>query len=175
MRIDIAQVHEITTVLALVEELLAELGEEGQEFAGIDRERLEADVARNLGTAPGSGRFWALLARDDSGTAIGVLTLSASFALHAGGEYGVIDEMYVRPQYRSRGVGRDLVDAAAAIARQRRWFRLDVTGPVASPAGPGGSAGSEVRADLAKLGGRTVRFYEKLGFEFTGPKLRRLI
>jgi hypothetical protein len=35
-------------VLALVEELLAELGEEAQEFAGIDRCRLQADLAANI-------------------------------------------------------------------------------------------------------------------------------
>jgi GNAT superfamily N-acetyltransferase len=165
MQIEIAQEREIGTVLALIEELLAELGEEGQEFAGIDREKLHADIRRNMGfdggAEPGSGsdsgRFLALLAKDESDAAIGVLTLSASFALYAGGEYGVIDEMYVRPEYRCRGVGRQLVDAAIAIAREKGWFRLDVTGP------------EDERGD------RAVRFYETMGFEFSGPKLRLLV
>lgn len=165
MRIEIAQGCEIGTVLALIEELLAELGEEGQEFSGVDREKLQADIQGNMGTdadaepgsASGYGRFLALLAKDESGDAIGVLTLSASFALYAGGEYGVIDEMYVRPEYRCRGAGRQLLEAAVAIARRRRWFRLDVTGP------------------LDERGDRAVRFYEKRGFEFTGPKLRLLV
>jgi ribosomal protein S18 acetylase RimI-like enzyme len=161
VRIEVAQGHEIDTVLALVEELLAELGGEGQEFSGIDREKLHADVRRNLGaeagSASGSGRFLALLAKDESGTAMGVLTLSESFALYAGGEYGTIDEMYVRPQYRCRGVGRQLLAAAMVVARRKRWFRLDVTGPENE---------SHERA---------VRFYEDLGFEFTGPKLRLLL
>jgi GNAT superfamily N-acetyltransferase len=158
MLIEIAQVDEVDTVLALIEELLAELGEEGQEFAGVDPERLHTDIGRNLA----SGRFVALLARDDSGAAIGVLTLSESFALYAGGEYGVIDEMYVRPAFRSCGVGRQLVDAAVAIARHKRWYRLDVTGP--EHPGPEGGRGQQA-----------VRFYENLGFEFTGPKLRLLV
>ena len=153
MKVEPARDHETATVLALVKALLAELGGEGQEFAGIDRDKLQGDIAKNLG----SGRFLALLARDDSGTAIGVLTLSESFALYAGGEYGVIDEMYVRPQFRGQGVGRALVDEAAAIARDRGWFRLHVTGP-------------ENECDE-----RAVRFYERLGFEFTGRKLRRLV
>jgi GNAT superfamily N-acetyltransferase len=152
-------------VLALIEELLAELGEEGQEFAGIDREKLQADIRRNMAVGPdsgpdcghGSGRFLAFLAKEESGAIIGVLTLSTSFALYAGGEYGVIDEMYVRPGYRCRGVGRQLVAAAAAIAREKRWFRLDVTGPE------------------GQHGERAVRFYERLGFEFSGPKLRLLV
>ena len=161
MKIEIAQARDIDIVLELVEELLAELGEEGREFSGIDREKLRTDIQRNLGTEPGSlsgsARFWALLAKDDGGAVLGVLTLSQSFALYAGGEYGVIDEMYVRPEYRSRGIGRQLVDGAGAIARREGWFRLDVTAPE------------------DRRGERAVRFYENLGFEFTGPKLRLLV
>jgi GNAT superfamily N-acetyltransferase len=153
VKIEPAQEHETAAVLALVQDLLAELGGEGHEFAGIDCDKLQMDIRRNLG----SGRFLALLAKDESGTAIGVLTLSDSFALYAGGEYGVIDEMYVRPDWRGQGVGRALVDEAVAVARERRWFRLDVTGPQDEP------------------DERAVRFYQGLGFEFTGPKLRRLL
>jgi len=153
MLIETAQRHEIDIVLALVQELLAELGTEGEEFAHIDREKLLTDAERNLD----SGRFLALLAKEESGTAVGVLTLSRSFALYAGGEYGTIDEMYVRPAYRCRGIGGSLVDAAVAEARARRWFRLDVTGPENESAE------------------RAVEFYKHRGFEFTGPKLRRLL
>jgi len=77
MTIALAQGHEIDTVLVLIEELLAELGSEGQEFARTDRAKLRADIQGNLD----SGRFLAFLAEDESGTAIGVLTLSESFAL----------------------------------------------------------------------------------------------
>jgi len=153
MRIERAGERDIPTVLALVGQLLTELGGEGEEFAGIDRDKLEARIAPNLH----SGRFLALLAREESGTAIGLLTLSESFALYAGGEYGVIDEMYVRPEHRDRGVGQALVEAAAAVARERSWFRLDVTGPAVDGEG------------------RVTRFYERSGFEFTGGKLRLLV
>jgi ribosomal protein S18 acetylase RimI-like enzyme len=50
-----------------------------------------------------------------------------------------------------------LVEEAVAIARDRGWFRLDVTGPENDQAAP------------------AVRFHEKLGFEFTGRKLRLLV
>ncbi len=65
--------------------------------------------------------------------------------------------MYVRPDYRCRGIGGQLVDAAVAVARERRWFRLDVTAP-------------EDETDERALG-----FYKRRGFEFTGPKLRLLV
>lgn len=155
MNIEPARVNEIDTVLALVEDLLAELGEEGQEFAGVDRSKLELDIRRNLD--PESGRFTALLAKEEAGTAVGILTLSENFAIYAGGQYGVIDEMYVRPAYRSQGIGLQLVETALQIARGRAWFRLEVTGPENEP------------------GTRALRFYERMGFEHTGPKLRRLV
>jgi GNAT superfamily N-acetyltransferase len=158
MEIGPAEDHEIPTVLALVEALLVELGDEGQEFAGIGREKLQVDLLRNLE----SGRFLALLARGASGAPIGVLTLSESFAVYAGGEYGVIDEMYVLPEHRGQGVGRALIEAAVAVARQRMWFRLDVTGP-------------EGEGDDLSSAGAVRRFYEKAGFEFTGAKLRLLV
>jgi GNAT superfamily N-acetyltransferase len=170
MKIEPAQNHEIPIALALVEALLAELGEEGQEFAGIDRDKLQVDLQRNLA----SGRFLALLAKDASGTPIGVLTLSQSFALYAGGEYGVIDEMYVLPEHRGQGVGRALIEAAVTIARHRRWFRLDVTGPE----GEGGESGKttgEAGVASAGPGAPVRRFYERAGFEFTGCKLRLLV
>lgn len=202
--IRVAEVHDLGTVLSLVDELLAELGDEGREFSGVDRERLRADLERvtaepeageatpDEGPLPGSGRpgwgrFVALLAEDSRGGPIGLLTLSTGFALYAGGEYGVIDEMYVRPGYRSQGVGRRLVEAAVAIARRRRWFRLDVTGPVGvgpvrgGPVGaePMGAAGGESvhcgPAGDPRGASRALRFYEGLGFEFTGPKLRLLV
>jgi GNAT superfamily N-acetyltransferase len=76
----------------------------------------------------GPGRLLAVLAKDPSGVAVGVLTLTQSFALYAGGEYGVIDEMYVRPEYRGQDLERQLLDEAVAIAQRRRWFHLDITG-----------------------------------------------
>ena len=161
MRVHVAQPHEADTVLALVEALVTELGDEGREFTLIDREKLRDALSRELGAGSepgsGSGRFLALLAMDESDTPIGVLTLSTSFAIYAGGEYGVIDEMYVRPEWRGQGVGRRLVEAAREIARRRSWFRLDVTGP---------SGSDEARA---------LRFYESLGFEHTGPKMRMIV
>jgi GNAT superfamily N-acetyltransferase len=145
--------QDLPIVFTLVRALLAELGDEGDEFAAIDAAKLLSEASDSLR----SGRFLALLGRDESGAPIGVLTLSVSFAMYAGGEYGVIDEMYVEPSFRSRGVGRRLVEEALGIARERRWFRLDVTAPEAA------------------RHRRAVEFYEKLGFEFTGPKLRLLV
>jgi GNAT superfamily N-acetyltransferase len=142
-----AETADRAVVLDLVEHLLAELEEKPEEFAGLARTRILADLA-----AAGD-RFAAFLARAD-GQDVGVLTLTEHVAIYAGGRYGVIDELYVAPEHRSAGVGARLIEAAKTHGAARGWRRLDVTAP------PG--AAWE----------RSVRFYERLGFVFTGPKLR---
>jgi GNAT superfamily N-acetyltransferase len=93
-------------VLALVERLLGELEDRPEEFVGLDR-------ARTLRELEGAGEgFAAFLARAPGRETVGVVTVVETFAIYAGGRYGVIDEMYVAPEYRSAGVGRRLIEAA---------------------------------------------------------------
>jgi GNAT superfamily N-acetyltransferase len=132
LSIEVAQPHEVFAVLELIEELLLELEDARVAIPWVGREKLHADIRRNLdteaGTKEGPGRLMAILARDPDGVAVGLLMLVESYALYAGGEYGVIDEMYVRPEYRGQDVERQLLDEAVAIATRRKWFHLDITG-----------------------------------------------
>ncbi len=92
-----------------------------------------------------------LFASQRLGSACGVLTLVESQAVYAGGRYGIVNEGYVVPQWRSAGVGGELMRAAQAIAIERGWERLEVCAPRHQP--------------------RTIRFYETHGFHLGGPKL----
>jgi GNAT superfamily N-acetyltransferase len=138
-------------VLGLVERLLRELEDSPGEFDGVDR----AGVLRGMVRA--GDRFASFLARTPEGEAAGVVTVVESFAIYAGGDYGVIDELYVVPEFRSRGVGRLLIEAVKMRGRERGWLRVDVTAPP------------------EKRWARTVKFYESQGFVFTGPKLRCML
>jgi GNAT superfamily N-acetyltransferase len=138
-------------VLDFVERLLAELGEEGEEAGPLPKRALVAAWARR------SPRVAAYLAFDETGRPIGAATLSESWAAYAGGAYGIINEMYVAPEHRSRQVGAALIAAVSEHGRRRGWRRIDV----AAPESPRWE--------------RSRRFYEKLGFVFTGPKLKRLL
>ncbi len=135
-------------VLALVERLLRELEDRPEEFAGLDREKTLHDLEA------AQERFAAFLAHTLEGDAVGVVTLVETFAIYAGGRYGVIDELYVEPEYRAQGVGRLLIDAAKEHGRQRGWARIEVTAPA------------------EERWAATVDFYKRQGFIFTGPKLR---
>ncbi|MBC7777342.1 MAG: GNAT family N-acetyltransferase [Phycisphaerae bacterium] len=97
-----------------------------------------------------------LLALDDDDEAVGVLTIVESLALYAGGRIGVVNELYVVPDFRSEGVGKLLLDAAKELADSRGWVRLEVTTP---------------GEDYAK----TLRFYEREGFMPIGPRYKYML
>ena len=139
------------TVVRLVDQLLAELGEEGDETGTLDTRKMKVAWALR------EERHCAFLAHDESGEAIGVATVATAFALYARGDYGIINEMWVEPAWRSRKVGAQLVEAVAAYGRERGWRRIDVTAPE------------------SERWERTRRFYEDCGYSFTGPKLKILI
>jgi GNAT superfamily N-acetyltransferase len=147
-KVGIERAHDVFEGVA---RLLAELGEEGDELGALDRPALLAAWA-----AEGE-RFHAFLATDETGDPVGVLTLVETFAIYAGGLHGIINEMFVSAAARSRGVGAALVDAACAHGRARGWRRVEVTAP---------------ESDRWR---RTRAFYERQGFVFAGPKLKRLL
>jgi len=88
--------------------------------------------------------------------AAGFLALYESYALYAGGVFGTIPELYVKPAYRSQGVGTDLVTVAKRYARSRRWTRLEVTTP-----------------PLPHFE-RTLAFYQRHGFSISGGRKMRV-
>ena len=97
-----------------------------------------------------------LLALDDDGDAVGVITIAESLGFYASGRIGVINELYVVPEYRSEGVGKMLLDAAKNLADERGCARLEVTTP-----------GDEYE--------KTLRFYEREGFFPIGPRYKYMV
>lgn len=133
-------------VKALTDEIIEFVGQEHfdvdvQASAALSREWLER------------GAYAAYIALDDaSGRVIGVATLCESRSLYAQGAFGIIQEFYVAPQWRSQEVGARLVEACVAHARAAGWKRLELTTP-----------------PLPEFA-RTVGFYKDNGFEATGGR-----
>ena len=151
VRIEQLSIRDAGTVFDWVVRLLRELGEEGDELGELAREHvLEKWRDRKH-------MYYVLAAKDETGNMVGILTLSVAFAIYANGDYGVIDEMYVTPEYRSARIGALLVDEAIRIGRDHGWTRIDVTAPE------------------SERWERTRKFYERMGFAFTGPKLKLLL
>lgn len=126
-----------TLLAALFEEV--EGSPDAEEIAGIFAD-MEADDSHST-----------LLALDDDGDIVGILTIVECLSISAGGKYGVVNELYVVPEYRSEGVGKMLIDEAKELAENRDWKRLEVTTP-----------GDEFS--------KTLRFYEREGFYRIGPR-----
>jgi len=148
IQIERAGLEQKETILEFVGRLLRELEGGSAEFEGVDSQKVLAEWAQN------QDRVHAFLAKTEEGRVVGISTLVETFAIYAGGCHGVIDEMYVDPEFRSEGVGRMLIDAVKNFGREKSWLRIDVTAPP------------------EEEWKRTVRFYEREGFVFTGPKLR---
>lgn len=91
----------------------------------IDSEHL-VSVSRKL-LSEGGG-FHAFLYQIEC-TSIGVITVSQSAAIYAGGYYGVIEELYVKPEFRSKLIGKALLDKVVSFAREQGWPRLEVSTP----------------------------------------------
>jgi len=84
-------------------------------------------------------------------------SLAESFAVFANGRYGILNELWVAPHARSRGIGAQVLDHCREFGRARGWQRIDVSAPPDS------------RWD------RSFAFYQKHGFAWTGRKLKTLL
>ncbi|WP_416305112.1 GNAT family N-acetyltransferase [Neptunicella sp. SCSIO 80796] len=88
---------------------------------------------------------------------VGFFTLAESFSCFAHGRYGVINEVWVAPAYRSQGAGKKMMGHIKEFASLKGWKRLDVTAPAEDE------------------WFRSYAFYQQNGFKLTGKKLKFLL
>ena len=122
-------------------------------FEDVEHTLQFEDIAAIFAEMDASDHHSTFLALNEDEDAVGVITLVESLSLSAGGRYGVINELYVVPDYRSEGVGKMLLDFTKEIGAQRGWTRIEVTTP-------GDSFG------------KTLHFYEREGFFKIGPRYK---
>jgi GNAT superfamily N-acetyltransferase len=127
LRIDHAQPDDAPIIAQMVGELLREImAMVGTSVFGFYQEETEGR-ARSWMI---DGKYSVLLARDaDQGEPLGFLALYESVALYAEGSFGTIPELFVRPAYRSNGVGAALLSEAKRMGQAKGWRRLEVTTP----------------------------------------------
>lgn len=125
-------------------------------FEDVEHSLTFEDIVDIFADIDASDHHSTLLALNEDGDAVGVITVAESSSLSAGGRYGVINELYVVPDYRSEGVGKMLMDFAKEIGQQQGWARIEVTTP-----------GDEFD--------KTLRFYEREGFMKIGPRYKFMI
>lgn len=134
-----------------VEELLLELGGKPPHPVAL-RDAICAVIAdRSLGEL--------IVADSEDGEIVGFLGVSWQTAVRIPGRYGLIQELWVHPSWRSREVGKELLDGLDRLARESGISRIEVGLP------------SERFARLEA----TEAFYRANGFEGIGLRMKLLL
>jgi GNAT superfamily N-acetyltransferase len=133
----------------LLQEIMTAIGSKVFSFDSTDTEN-------RVRTWLGNGAYTVFVACDTRDEVMGFLAVYESYALYAEGAFGTIPELYVRPAFRSQGVGTRLLAEARQFATSRRWTRLEVTTP-----------------PLPQFE-RTLAFYERHNFSITGGRKMKI-
>ena len=111
-----------TADLAMLVDLMTDFYRESAftlqpDSARVAFERLLAD--------PALGRIWIC---EQDGEAAGYIVLTVGFSMEYGGRDAFVDDLFVRPPFRGRGLGKQLLDTLIAECRRRdvRALHLEV-------------------------------------------------
>ncbi len=141
--------EDIPQTVKFVDSLLCELNKKKMD---LDHDRM----SKTCGEIISNDNHKVFMAFDGD-RAVGMAGLVQSVAIYTQGPLGVINELYVVPEYRSRGVGKLLIDAVTAFGAEKGWARIEV--------------GAPNRENWQ----RTIDFYKKEGFEEVGPRLKKYL
>ncbi|MCL2717187.1 MAG: GNAT family N-acetyltransferase [Lachnospiraceae bacterium] len=86
----------------------------------------------------------------------GLLSLSKAYALHCGGLYGILEELWVDKKYQNNGVGSKLIDFICDYCKENNIRRIDVGLPDSQ----------------YKYYSYTYNFYKKKGFTEIGTRMK---
>jgi len=121
VRITQGTAHDIDIIVNLVSELLSEL--DGKPFHTMlsKKEILQWITDKE---------YIVFIARDEKdGLPIGVITLTESKAIYTNGTFATIEEFYIKPRYRSKLIGKKMLDHVISFAKTKGWKRLEVGAP----------------------------------------------
>ena len=105
------------------------------------REEEVRESLRELMLTPFAGRVFLIC---DADCSIGYLVLSFDFSLEYGGRNAWIDELFVRREFRGKGIGSEVLEFAAQAAREH---------------------GAKVLHLEVNRGNRAIHLYRRHGFE----------
>jgi ribosomal protein S18 acetylase RimI-like enzyme len=101
---------------------LAEMFEAYREFYG--RARCDAESRQFLEQRLARRDSTILIARDGAGVAAGFVQLYPCFSSLSVSFIWILNDLYVRPEYRTAGIGRALMDAARRMGEETGAARL---------------------------------------------------
>lgn len=152
---DIVSIYRVTEIDSIViSGLVGELLQEIMDRIGIDVFHFDLyETTQRLEDLIVNEKNFVFAAKDKStDDIIGFVTVYEGYALYAEGAFGTMAELYVKPSYRSQGLGKMLIQAVKDFGDERGWKRLEVTTP-----------------PLPEFDA-TLSFYEREGFEISGGR-----
>lgn len=142
LQVRLATVDDRDDVITLVRGLLTELGGNpapARELFGVYNSLI-------------SGGAGFVVIAEVEGVARAVCTASYSTALRTAGRYCILQEMFVEPESRSLGIGREVIEFALEHAAANGCQVVELGTP--------------------RRGDRQTEFYQQAGFENVGARMR---
>ena len=125
---------------------------------GIEHFEVDVPLAISLCNNYVENGQYSVIAAYENNKIIGFGALCESHSIYAEGSFGIIQEFYVLPKYRSQEVGKSLINEIVSFAKEKSWKRLELCTPPVPEFD------------------RTVEFYTDNGFEVTGGyKMKRVL
>ncbi len=149
--------EDVPTVIEALQELLRELGGTPPPTPAMQA------AARALLDNPQAGALLVMEAdgtlgdAEDNRAIVGVLGASWQTAIHVPGRYALIQDLWVHPAWRGRAIGRELLTALFALAREQGITRVEVGLPRERFAGLAATEAFYLGAGFAPLGARMRR------------------
>lgn len=121
IKIRAATLEDQETVFSHIGSLIFELIEDNSILE--NKEKFMPSIIRFLTSDEG---VYIFLAENDDNDILGLITINECKAIYAGGNFGEISELFVKPAYRSAGVGEKLIAHATKFGRDKEWPFLEV-------------------------------------------------
>jgi len=138
------------TEVADVAKLAVCLTNEIIERTGIAHFDIDNSLAERLCKDYLENGIYTVIAAVEGDSIVGFGALCESHSLYAEGAFGIVQEFYVMPEYRSKEVGKGLIKKIIALAKEKKWKGLELCTPPVPEFD------------------RTVEFYQANGFKVTG-------
>lgn len=148
-----ATMSDINQIVTMVQLLVAEL-------RGVSKIKLPStskDVVANVINGNIPGAIFIAEAMESEERYIGIITISVQNAIHVGGRYALIQELWVHPDYRNYKIGDQLIKAVESYCQEHDFNNIEVCLP---------------KKEYEKFE-NTHYFYTKTGFIEIGPRMKK--
>lgn len=125
MEIKNAKVEDYQVITELYEDLIKEICEKTSTPLNLPSQDYSSELCRHYLE---SGIYTVFIAKVEK-QIIGFISLCPSHSLYAGGEFGIIQEFFVRPKYRSNNIGSKLLASVIEFGKKKGWKRIEVATP----------------------------------------------